>query len=114
MKKETKAALKTAIIYPGVGHFHLNKYLIGIIFMSVFSAFLLLTLQDIFAIAQCTANDIVSGKVPFSIISILKLAHTPSAHCAILAEYKYVPLMIVIWLLSVADAYRLGKLQNHN
>lgn len=109
MKQNLKAALLTAIIYPGTGHFSLKKYLIGAIFAGVFSLFLILTLHDIFAIAQCTANELVSGKIPMTITGILKAVKQPSEACAKLAEYKYVPLMIVIWLLSIADAYRLGK-----
>jgi len=109
MKKDLKAALLTAVVYPGAGHFSLKKHLIGSIFAGVFSLLLILTFKDIFAIAQCTANEIVSGKIPMSVTGILKAAQQPSEECAKLAQYKYVPLMVVIWLLSIVDAYRLGK-----
>ncbi|WP_405597894.1 MULTISPECIES: hypothetical protein [unclassified Pseudoalteromonas] len=109
MKTDLKAALLTAVVYPGAGHFSLKKHLIGAIFAGVFSVLLILTLQDIFAIAQCTANEIVSGKIPMSVTAILNAAHEPSDACAKFAEYKYLPLMIVVWVLSIVDAYRLGK-----
>ena len=108
MKQDLKAALLTAVVYPGVGHFSLKKHFIGAIFTGVFSVFLILTLHDIFAIAQCTANEIVQGKIPMSVTAILKASQQPSDVCAQLAEYKYIPLMIIIWVLSIADAYRLG------
>jgi len=44
-----------------------------------------------------------------TITSILGAAKEPSLACAKLAEYKYLPLMIIIWVLSMVDAYRLGK-----
>ena len=44
-----------------------------------------------------------------SVKAILKAAQQPSDACAKLAEYKYVPLMIIIWVLSMLDAYRLGR-----
>jgi len=109
MKANLKAALLTAIIYPGAGHFSLKKHLIGAIFAGVFSVLLILTMKDIFGVAQCTANEIVTGKIPMTITSILGAAKEPSLACAKLAEYKYLPLMIIIWVLSMVDAYRLGK-----
>ncbi|WP_024610729.1 hypothetical protein [Pseudoalteromonas sp. TB64] len=109
MKQDIKAALLTAVVYPGAGHFFLKKRLIGAIFSGVFSLLLILTLKDIFAIAQCTANEIVSGKIQMSVTAILNAAHEPSAACAKLAEYKYVPTMVVVWVLSIVDAYRLGR-----
>ena len=109
MKANLKAVLLTAIIYPGAGHFSLKKHLIGAIFAGVFSVLLILTMKDIFAVAQCTANEIVAGKIPMTITSILGAAKEPSLACAKLAEYKYLPLMIIIWVLSMVDAYRLGK-----
>ncbi|WFO21040.1 hypothetical protein ATS73_016910 [Pseudoalteromonas sp. H100] len=86
-----------------------KKHLIGAIFAGVFSVLLILTMKDIFAVAQCTANEIVAGKIPMTITSILGAAKEPSLACAKLAEYKYLPLMIIIWVLSMVDAYRLGK-----
>ena len=109
MKKNLKAALLTAVVYPGAGHFSLKKHLIGSIFAGVFSILLILTLKDIFAIAQCTANELVSGKIPMRIAGILKAAQQPSDECAKLAQYKYVPLMVIVWALSIVDAYRLGR-----
>ncbi|MDO6837016.1 hypothetical protein Q4596_15385 [Pseudoalteromonas carrageenovora] len=109
MKKDLKAALLTAVVYPGAGHFSLKKHLIGSIFAGVFSILLILTLRDIFAIAQCTANELVSGKIPMTIVGILKAAQQPSDECAKLAQYKYVPLMVIVWALSIVDAYRLGR-----
>ncbi|ATC84674.1 MULTISPECIES: hypothetical protein [Pseudoalteromonas] len=109
MKKELKAVLLTAIVYPGAGHFSLKKRLIGCIFASVFTLLLFMTLGDILAIAQCSANEILAGKIPMTASGILQAARNPSGECAQLGEYKYLPLMVVIWLLSMVDAYRLGK-----
>jgi len=64
MKKELKAVLLTAIVYPGAGHFSLKKHLIGCIFAGVFTLLLFMTLGDILAIAQCSANEILAGKIP--------------------------------------------------
>mgnify|MGYP003678376544 FL=1 len=62
MQKSFKAALLSALIYPGAGHFALKKHLIGAIFAGVFSVSLLLTLQEVYAMAQCIANDIVNTR----------------------------------------------------
>jgi len=51
----------------------------------------------------------VSGKIPMTIAGILKAAQQPSDECAKLAQYKYVPLMVIVWALSIVDAYRLGR-----
>ncbi|KPZ58449.1 hypothetical protein [Pseudoalteromonas sp. P1-25] len=109
MKKELKAVLLTAIVYPGAGHFSLKKHLIGCIFAGVFTLLLFMTLGDILAVAQCSANEILAGKIPMTASGILQAARNPSGECAQLGEYQYLPLMVVIWLLSMVDAYRLGK-----
>lgn len=109
MKPQLKAALLNAFAYPGAGHFFLKKNLIGIIFATAFSILFLLTLGDIFAIAQCTANEIVKSRASLSLATILEAAHSPSVACSKLAEYKYVPIMIIIWIFSIVDAFRLGN-----
>jgi hypothetical protein len=109
MKQNIKAALLSALIYPGAGHFALKKTLIGCIFAGVFSVLLIFTLQDVYAMAQCIANDISAGRVATSFDAILAAVKQPPAHCAVLGQHKYLYLMLVIWFLSVLDAYRLGS-----
>ena len=109
MQKSFKAALLSALIYPGAGHFALKKHLIGAIFAGVFSVLLLLTLQEVYAMAQCIANDIVNTRGGASFDDILAAVKHPSAHCAALGQYQYIYLMSVIWFLSIVDAYRLGR-----
>ncbi|WP_372762316.1 hypothetical protein [Pseudoalteromonas sp.] len=113
MTQAIKAALLSALTYPGVGHFVLKKHRIGAIFAGVFSIFFVLTLVDVFAVAQCIANDIVAGRVGASYADISAAVKQPSAHCAALVQYRYLYIMGIIWLFSVADAYRLGRKAKH-
>jgi hypothetical protein len=109
MKLGHKAILLSVIVYPGLGHFTLKKKLIGLIFVCAFSVLLLLTLHDIFALAQCVANDVISGKIPLDIATITQAVHQPSEECKALTTFTYLPFMIIVWVFSVIDVYRIGR-----
>ncbi len=61
MKKSMKAALLSALVYPGTGHFSLKKYTWGGIFAGTFSVPLYFMITDIISKAEQVVEQIKSG-----------------------------------------------------
>ena len=111
MKKANKAALLSALILPGAGHFFLKKYISGLLlaFSSV-TAFSFLTVKLIER-ALLIAEELQAGRVQFDLATIfkllLKLPDGPEANQLLIAT----AFLIISWLISIADSYRVGWIQ---
>ncbi|MEJ2608695.1 MAG: hypothetical protein P8179_01120 [Candidatus Thiodiazotropha sp.] len=108
MKQSIKAALFSGLVFPGVGHFYLKHYLLGVIFASaslVATAFLL---TPIIQVAQEIANKIATGEIPLdagTINSQITQQVNNIASSASIALWS----LISIWLIAIGDSYRLGR-----
>lgn len=111
MKKSSKAALLSALLFPGVGQMYLKRYLRGLLPM-------VLVLTGLgFLIARATLRTLealdkiqAGGSLDMNVAS--NLAATSAA-----SGDKYSSVIVLVmsccWLFSVIDAYRLGKEGNH-
>lgn len=108
MKMSTKAALFSALIFPGAGHLLLRSYLrAGVLIVS--SSIALYVIVSIAVRQALTVVDrIMSGEVPPDVDSISTLlaassnsADTRTANLALLA-------LGLVWLIGLVDAWRLG------
>ena len=107
MKIEYKAALLSALVFPGVGHVYLKKYPIALGFICA-SAYLVLTLINLLSnIIESMTLKINSGEIALNIDAI---THAVSKHVAELpAEYSSISYaLLFIWCFAIADSYRLG------
>jgi len=110
MKKSVKAALFSALLFPGTGHFTLKRYQRGMaLFLPALSS-LLFQIYYVLNKANAIASQIELGTVPFDVESISNLiAETPS-HAEIFLLNFTSWILLVCWLGSIVDSYRLGKL----
>lgn len=109
MNLATKAALFNALVFPGWGEIYLKKYRRGLLIITGMVAGILsvslLVIQETLAVLKVTPID----KSAFIFGTLFKLflkvmrSMDPSCLLAILF------FMIFLWLLSIIDAYRLGK-----
>lgn len=109
MNRSTKAALLSALVLPGAGHFYLKKYLIGSVLAAVFGAGLYYLTATAFTKAVAISEKIQHGGVPldFSAISELVSTQTAGVDDPLLRFLPY--LLLVCWLIGVVDSYRLGR-----
>ena len=109
MKKSTKAALLSALVFPGVGHFYLKQRLPGAV-IACLALFLLYWLfSNIMARAQGIAMAIQRGEVAPDVASIMELmASQPADAGAQMLNYAGTAIMVV-WLVGIFDAYRRGR-----
>jgi hypothetical protein len=112
MNKSLKAALLSALVFPGIGHFSLKKPLQGSLLSGIAIVCLYFLISAVVDIAQGLSVRIQSGEVPFdvTIISELvsqqvagndgQLVNTPSL------------LLLICWVVGVIDAFRIGWSQD--
>lgn len=110
MKHSLKAALWSALVFPGVGHLVLKRYFSGICFALVsviaLSVIIVKVVDLSNAIVERLNNDMIdletSGLI--GIISQSMVAADTS-----LMNYAFLVLLLT-WLLAILDAYRVGDI----
>jgi len=108
MKTAIKAALLSALVFPGMGQMHLKRYVRGLIPM-------VLTLIGLGVwIAQATVGalqELEKIQIQGGLVDLNAVANRAAASSASGDWYSplIVPMIVVCWLFSVIDAYLLGK-----
>ena len=112
MKKSTKAALLSALVFPGVGHIYLKKYVTGSLLAgAAFTALYYLTAKAI-ARAMQIVDKIQSGEIPPDIAVITELVpKAPTGTEALLINIA-TAIFIISWIVGMVDAYRIGRLHD--
>ena len=110
MRRSTKAALLSGLVFPGMGHLYLKQYVRGILFAGAASALL----YFIVSVAMNTAFDIMeeiqNDDVLLNEASISELlakqpnGNEESTNMASLA-------LLALWVIGIADSYRIGRAQ---
>ncbi len=114
MTKSTKAALLSALVFPGAGHFFLKKYITGTILAVATLGSLGVLTSEIFARANQIAEKIQNGQVPLDVAAITELiTRQPAGSEAQLLNIASAVLLIV-WLIGIVDSYRVGYLQDRS
>lgn len=109
MKPSTKAALYNALLLPGWGHFYLKEYKRGVLIFIPFLAGLLWICWAIFQAARAILISSPFKKGTVDIAVALKLA-ADSVNNLNLEHYAFLLFFIILlWIISIADAYYLGR-----
>lgn len=107
MKRSGKAALQSALIFPGVGHFGLDHYFRGSVLMLSSIVAILVLVKSVVGSTLSVFEGIHSGKI-IAGDSIVEMV-TITANSAMGFSEKAAGLVLVIcWLVGIIDAYRLG------
>ncbi len=108
MKKPLKAALFSALIFPGSGQLLLKKYY-SAAFYGFFAAIgLYLLFSDLLSRAQEIVDKVQRGEVAADLASISALVHQQSAS-TIESLSPALTMLLITWLVSVVEAYRVGR-----
>lgn len=107
MKPTTKAALVSALIFPGLGHLVLKRPLRGCLFIVPALLAIGFLLRTILALANTLVDEINNGTLAIDPIQIIARIHAsgvdnPATNAASLV-------ILLCWVGSVADAYWLGR-----
>jgi hypothetical protein len=108
MSKSLKAALLSALVFPGVGHFVLKKHLQGSLLSGISVVCLYFLLMAIVDIAQRLSEKIQSGEVPFDVTKITQLVSQQLAGSDGQLVNIASLLFMICWIIGVTDSFRIG------
>lgn len=112
MSQALKAALFSAFVFPGSGHFLLKKHVRGALLAGVTISCTWVLFSIALEKAQEISLKIQSGEIPLDISRITaevsELAAGSNSQQASIATY----LLVICWLAGIFDAYRVGRLQD--
>ncbi len=101
-----KAALLSALVYPGAGHLMLKKYVMSAVFFIAFSIPLYIIVSEIFKKTEQIVAEIQNGEVPLNISSIFASLSSSS----LMGELNIMTnVLVVVWIISIIDSYRVGR-----
>ena len=108
MSKATKAALLSALVFPGTGHFLLKRYITGVVLAATSFAALYLLIAKAVEKALLISEKIQSGEVQLDVAAITELISRqttgPEAQLLNIATAVFV----IAWLIGIIDSYRVG------
>jgi hypothetical protein len=109
MNQATKAALLNALLFPGWGQFYLKRYKRGLVFfIPLLTATCVLGWMIIqVGAAIIKAAPLRKGTIQFSHILQISIEAVKKMDISYMLTFLF--LIIVLWILSIIDAYLLGK-----
>jgi uncharacterized membrane protein len=107
MKASTKAALISALVFPGLGHLVLRKGARGLLFLVPAAVAVIYLLRSVLQLMDQLVAEINSGALALDPIMILERVHAsgidnPMTNLASLV-------CLLCWVGSIADALWLGR-----
>ncbi len=112
MSKAIKAALLSAFVFPGTGHFFLKKHIIGASLAGAAVASLYLVISRMVERALLIAERIQLGEVQLDVAAIAELiSKQPTGTDSQLLNIAWI-VLIISWLIGIVDSYRVGRRQD--
>jgi hypothetical protein len=114
MKKSMKAALLSAFLFPGIGHYFLKKYIAGTVLVGTAFAALYLIISSAVSRALEITEKIQRGDVQLDVTAITELvSKQPTGTEAHLLDIA-TAVLIITWLIGIFDSFRVGRLQDND
>ncbi|HWV16489.1 MAG TPA: hypothetical protein VN030_13735 [Cellvibrio sp.] len=111
MKKSTKAALYSALIFPGAGLYLLKHYVRGNVFLLPALAAILYVIYGITTVTRELSEKVAQN--PNAFLDISKLSSDISASIAVHIPFYHqaISLFVLSWIISTISSYFAGKKQ---
>jgi TM2 domain-containing membrane protein YozV len=110
VKKPIKAALISALVFPGAGHLYLKRYAMGALLTVVSVITLYILVSTAIAVALKVIDKLVTSNIPPDLNSVMNLV-SPQAHSTELSTSVATTVLFVAWIIGIVDSYRLGLVQ---
>ena len=112
MKKSIKAALLSALLFPGVGHVFLKRYIPGVVLIGAsFSGIYYLTSKMVERALQIT-DKILSGDIQMDAAAIAELVSKQPIDAEAYLVNIAAAVFFICWIIGTIDAYRVGRVQD--
>ncbi len=111
MKRSSKAALLSGLIFPGIGHIVLKQYLRGSVLMLFALVALSVIVTRIYQRALTIVDRINSGDIPVDTGAIAEMVSNSTSGADSFIENIALIVLGACWLIGLIDSYRLGVAQ---
>ncbi len=113
MKRSTKVALLSGLIFPGIGHMVLKQYLRGSVLMLAALIAVSVIVTAAIKRALTVVERINSGEIPIETGTITDaIANSTSGPDSLIVNISVIVLG-ASWLIGIIDSYRLGIAQEN-
>lgn len=109
MKKSVKASLLSALVFPGVGHLYLGKYVPGLILAIISILALGYLTNELLDTAQQLSDGILNGTIQPDIESITAMVSSQHGDQHSGLHNATAAALLFCWLFGMVDSYRAGK-----
>jgi len=109
--KALRAALLSALVFPGCGHFLLKSYLIGALLAGTAIACLYFLFSNILEIAEGISAKIQTGEIALDVAQITQAITRQLAGSSTEQINASTYILLACWLVSIVDSYRVGRSQ---
>jgi hypothetical protein len=103
-----KAALLSALVFPGVGHLYLKRYLRGVLLAAGAAALSYFILSVALESAFDIVGKIQAGDIPPNVESISELVSKASQSNARSTDIA-TTILLALWVIGIVDSYREGR-----
>lgn len=107
MDRPIKAALISALVFPGAGHLYLKRAGRACLFMLPTMAAIAVFVSEAFAQASALAGQIMAGSLPADPVALAARLEQGGGDTTL--GTAAAALMLVCWVGAIADAYLLGR-----
>jgi len=111
MKRSSKAALLSGLIFPGIGHLFLRHYLRGSALLVASLAALSIILTRAYQHALLVVDQITGGDIPLDTGAIAQAISDSASTADSRVDSIAVIVLVACWLAGIIDSYRLGAAQ---
>jgi len=108
MDRSSKAALLSALVFPGVGQWYLGRRLRALLFAVPALAAVWVFLSHAWALAMAINQEIAAGRIGLDPLDIAQRIHQQAASSTGVTDIA-AALMIACWAGSAIDAFLLGR-----
>lgn len=110
LTKSIKAALLSGLVFPGLGHFYLERNIRGALFTLTAVASLYVLISNAVEKAMQITDQIQRGEIPMDPAEISRAVSAQSDQPLLLSVATLV--LLVAWLTGIIDSYRVGRIQS--
>jgi len=110
MRRSTRAALISGLVFPGLGHLYLGKYLAGLALLVVAAASIYPVITATVDVALTLAQEIETGDVPLDAEAISTRVEQGSAAAEQAVRVPGV-MFLLCWIIGIVYSARAGRRQ---
>jgi len=109
MNKSTKAALLSAFVLPGAGHFFLRRYIPATILAGASLVGVYYVLNVALEIIWRLSEKIKSGEVSADFLTLNRMVSNQLAATENSAVSTVTSLLVICWIIGIVDSYWMGR-----